>query len=157
MSHVYYHIYYHAVWGTKNRIDLIDDRINEIIKEAVNVKSKELKGQVMEFNSYLDHCHALLTIPSKISVSEFLGQLKGFSSFEINRLSLEEGIEWQRGFGVLTLSDKGLPFIKRYIKNQNNHHQNNELVDILEYIPEPKTKEKLRVKDEDAPGVIAPS
>ena len=74
----------------------------------------------------------LSTIPTTISVSEFIGQIKGFCAFEINKLYGDKYIEWQEGFGVVTLSRTGIPFVKKYIKNQKKHHLENTIVDILE-------------------------
>ena len=136
MPKIYYQTFYHAIWSTKKRIELIDEHINMLLKQLIHEKSKELKGMLIECNSYLDHCHALLSIPPKISASDFIGQLKGFSSYEINKIMADVEIKWQRGFGVITLSAKGMPLVKRYIQNQEQHHKNNELIDILEYIPD---------------------
>ncbi len=45
----------------------------------------------------------------------------------------EKSFYWQSGFGVLSLFEKGIPFVKHYIKNQKQHHKDNRnLIDILE-------------------------
>ena len=137
MPNIYYKTYYHAIWSTKNRVESIDEQINALLKRAIFKKTKDLKGILIEYNSYLDHCHLLATIPPKISVSEFIGQIKGFSSHEINKTA-DDSIKWQRGFGVVTLSEKGVPFIKKYIQNQKQHYKNDKLIDMLEHIPEEK-------------------
>jgi len=141
MSNVYYKIYYHIIWGTKNRLDLIDSSINIILNNSIRKKAKELKGELISFNSYIDHCHSLLIIPPKISISNFIGQLKGFSAHEVNKIKGSESIKWQRGFGVLSLSKKGIAFVKNYIQNQQKHHKNNRLIDILEIIPSTELEE----------------
>ncbi len=138
MSNVYYELYYHIIWSTKKRIELIDDGIGKILKENILKKIKELEAQQLEFNSYLDHCHLLATIPPKISISDFVGKIKGYSSYEINKIKGEKYIQWQRGFGVLSLNKKGILFVKKYIKNQRQHHKNKTVIDVLEFVPEEK-------------------
>lgn len=138
MSNTYYELYYHIIWGTKKRMKLIDDNIGILLKEKILKKIKELKLQMLEFNSYLDHCHLLATISPKISISDFVGKIKGYSSYEINKIKGEKCMQWQNGFGVLSLSKKGLPFVKKYIQNQKQHHENKTAIDILEFVPEEK-------------------
>ena len=138
MSNTYYELYYHIIWGTKKRMELIDDDIGILLKDKVLKKVKELKSQMLEFNSYIDHCHLLATIPPKISISDFVGKVKGYSSYEINKIRGEKCIQWQRGFGALSLSKKGLPFVIKYIQNQKQHHENKTVIDILEFVPEEK-------------------
>jgi len=133
MSNVYYEIYYHIIWTTKRRLELISEDIEEMVKKFIIQKVKELEGQPLEFNSVSDHCHLLSIIPPKISVSDFVGKIKGYSSHEVNKIKGEKFIQWQRGFGVLSLSKKGLPFIRQYIKNQKDHHKNNTIIGILEH------------------------
>jgi len=135
MPSIYYKTYYHVIWSTKYGTDSINEKINKILYEAVHKKIKEQKGSLLEFNSYLDHCHCLCVIPPKISASDFVGQIKGYSSYETNRITNEECLKWQRGFGILTLSEKGVPFVKKYIQNQEKHHQDNSTVATLEFIP----------------------
>ena len=138
MSNTYYELYYHIIWGTKKRMELIDEYIDKLLKEKVLKKIKELESQQLEFNTYLDHCHLLATIPPKISISDFVGKIKGYSSHEINKIRGEKCIQWQSGFGVLSLSKKGVPFVKKYIQNQKQHHKNKTVIDILEFVPEEK-------------------
>jgi len=135
MSHIYYELYYHIVWGTKNRMELITNDIEELLKNLVDKKVNKLGGQQLEFNCVTDHCHSLLKIPPQISISDFTGQIKGYSAHEINLLRGNKYLAWQQGFGIVSLSKKGVPFVRKYIQNQKQHHMNNSIINILEYIP----------------------
>lgn len=101
-------------------MELIDDDIGILLKEKILKKIKELKSQMLEFNSYLDHCHLLATIPPKISISDFVGKIKGYSSYEINKIRGEKCIQWQRGFGILSLSKKARHLLKNIFKTKNS-------------------------------------
>jgi putative transposase len=137
MPHIYYELYYHVIWSTKEREDVIDDDLNILLKKKVLLKINELGGVFLEFNSYIDHCHLLVSIPPhKINISDFIGQIKGFSACEINKIKGEKHLKWQQGYGILSLSKKGLPFIRKYIQNQKEHHEKNEVIKILEFMPD---------------------
>ena len=59
MSHVYCELYYHLIWSTKNRLDLIDEEIEKLLKIFISKKIRSLNGREIEFNAYIDHCHLL--------------------------------------------------------------------------------------------------
>ena len=50
MSNTYYELYYHIIWATKKRMELIDEHIDKLLKEKILKKIKELKAQQLEFN-----------------------------------------------------------------------------------------------------------
>ena len=138
MLNTYYELYYHIIWATKKRMELIDDEVDKILREKIFNKIRELKAQEIEFNAYLTHCHLLSTIPPKISISDFVGRIKGYSSHEVNKIRGEKCLQWQRGFGVLSLSKKGIPFVRKYIQNQKQHHENKTVIDVMEFVPDEK-------------------
>ena len=134
MSHIYYELYYHIIWGTKYRFDLITDEISMMIEDALSRKIIQLGGQQLEYNSVEDHCHLLAKIPPPISISDFIGQIKGYSSHEVNQQKGDKYLNWQQGFGVVSLSQKGIPFVRKYIQKQKQHHKDGNIIPMLEYI-----------------------
>lgn len=135
MSQSFYRLYYHIIWGTKYREKTITPEIEKLLKGYMPEKIKAGGGTFMALNMTTDHLHLLTSIPPKVSVAEFVHQIKGSSSHLIN-LSLERRtFYWQSGYGVLSLSAKGIPFVTKYIINQKQKHANNNLIDVLEYAP----------------------
>ena len=59
MSKVYYEVYYHLIWTTKKRRELINYEVEKILIEVINGKCRELKAKLIEFNTYYNHCHQL--------------------------------------------------------------------------------------------------
>jgi len=140
MSQSFYRLYYHIVWGTKYRERTITPEIEKLLKEYIPKKIKASGGTFMALNMTADHLHLLASIPPKTSVAEFVHKIKGSSSHLIN-LNLErKTFYWQSGYGVLTLSEKGTPFVTGYIINQKQKHANNDLINVLEYIPAEEDK-----------------
>jgi REP element-mobilizing transposase RayT len=136
MPQSFYKLYYHIIWSTKLRVPSIIDVIEAWLKEYIPKKISEYEGKQLALNMVENHLHLLVSIPPKISISEFIHKIKGSSSHYVNLMQNEKGFYWQSGYGVLSLSEKGIPFVKQYIDRQKEEHKNNELLDILEFMPE---------------------
>jgi len=133
MSQSFYKLYYHVIWTTKDRQPIISPFVGALLKEVIPKTIQKYGGLYFVFNAVDDHVHLLTSIPPKISISEFVNKIKGSSSHHINISQNEKSFYWQSGFGILSLSEKGIPFVKQYIKNQKQHHKNNRnLINILE-------------------------
>ena len=132
MPSSYYQLYYHLVWTTKKRLPLITREIETTLKEYIPGKAAEYGGQQIELNMVEDHLHWLGSIPPKISIAKFIHDLKGSSSYYINIAKGEKLFYWQSGYGVVSLSKKGVPFVRDYIKNQKLRHTRYDVLDVLE-------------------------
>ena len=134
MPQTFYKLYYHIIWATKKRLPLINPEIEKLVKRYIPNKITEYSGKQLALNMVEDHIHLLASIPPKISIADFVHKIKGSSSHYINALQGGKNFYWQSGYGIVSLSEKGVPFVKEYIDNQKQKHQNNDLVDILECI-----------------------
>jgi len=60
----------------------------------------------------------------KVAVADTIKQLKGSSSFWLNKNEfIKDKFSWQRGYGVFSISEKHIPRVSKYIKNQEEHHK----------------------------------
>ena len=123
LAHTKYICKYHIVFAPKYRRKVFfnDKRaeIRDIIKTLCDWKSVEiLEGEICP-----DHIHLLVSIPPKISVSSFMGYLKGKSSLMIfqkfgnMKFAYRNREFWCRGYYVDTVG-KNTKAIKEYIANQ---------------------------------------
>jgi len=135
MAQSYYKLYYHIIWGTKRRLPLITPDIELLINDYLPKKIIEYEGLQLAINMVEDHIHLLVSIPPKISIAEFVHNIKGNTTYYINTNQGEQSFYWQSGYGVLSLSARGIPFVKEYIVNQKSRHANKNLINVLEYIP----------------------
>ncbi len=93
----------------------------------------------MEAEMCVDHVHMLVEIPPKMSVSGFVGFLKGKSSLLLHErhgnLKYKHGNRsfWCRGYYVDT-AGKNAKRIAEYIQNQIKEDQVNEQLTFKEYI-----------------------
>lgn len=93
--------------------------VRDIIKTLCNYKGVE----IIEGAVYIDHVHLCVSIPPKMSVSEFMGYLKGKSALMIFDKHPELQNKWNkafwaRGYYVTTIGNVTEETIKKYIQEQ---------------------------------------
>ena len=123
LSHTKWNCKYHIVFAPKyRRKEFYGSKrleIGAILRELCSWK----EVNIIEAEVCLDHVHMLLEIPPKISVSSFMGFLKGKSSIMIyekwgNLKYKYRGRQfWCRGYNVDT-AGKNAKAIQEYIQNQ---------------------------------------
>ena len=150
LAHTSWNCKYHIVFAPKYRRQIIYGKykttIGRIIRELC-----ERKGVIIhEANASKDHIHMLVSIPPKLSVSSFMGYLKGKSSLMIfdryANLKYRYGNRkfWCRGYFVDTVG-RNKEKIEEYIRNQVREDQVAEQLSLFE-ATDPFTGEKYRRK-----------
>lgn len=131
----YWQLYYHIVWSTKYREPTITPKREKVLFDLIRSKAYGLDGTVHALNGDVNHVHLVASIPPKISVAHFVGQVKGVSSARYNaevRANLESRFYWQDGYGIFSFDQKRLPYVVEYVRRQKEHHRNNQIIPILE-------------------------
>jgi len=71
-----------------------------------------------------DHVHALIDLPTNITIEDCVKLLKGSSSYHTNLNKLiKTKFSWGRGYGAFSVSASQLKKVETYIKNQEEHHR----------------------------------
>ena len=83
LAHTKWNCKYHIVFAPKYRRKLFFDEKRKEIREILRTLCKWKGVEVIEGEICPDHIHILVSIPPKISVSGFMGYLKGKSSLII--------------------------------------------------------------------------
>ena len=71
---------YHIVFSPKYRRKMIYNQYRESLQEIIRTLCKYKGVEILEGHMMPDHVHLGLNIPPKISVSSFMGYLKGKSA-----------------------------------------------------------------------------
>lgn len=131
----HWRLFYHFVWGTKNREPVIAPEWEDSLHNAVAAKAADLGAFVHAVGGIEDHVHLVVSVPPKIALSTFIGQVKGNSSHFVNH-ELDAGIYfgWQAEYGVVSFGGKMLDMVVRYAKNQRKHHANGTTIAMLEQV-----------------------
>jgi len=133
MSHVFHQLYYHFTWATQSREHLIDRSWRPQLLEILNEEVKTRGGIPIRHNAMPDHAHLLCRLPPTVLIADFIGQLKGATSFRVNReIKPKFKLHWQEGYGVLTLRKDEITKVSRYIDQQEEHHRRGRLSNLLE-------------------------
>lgn len=139
IAHTAWNCKYHIVFAPKYRRQVIYGKIKADIGQIIR-KLCEWKGvEIIEAEACPDHIHLLVSVPPKISVSSFMGYLKGKSSLMIfdkhANLKYRYGNRefWCRGYYVDTVG-KNKKAIAEYIANQLKEDKEMEQMTIFEKI-----------------------
>lgn len=123
LSHSKWRCKYHIVFAPKYRRQAIYGEIKRDIGKILRQLCENKGVRIIEAELCKDHIHMLVEIPPNISVSQFVGYLKGKSSLMIfdrhANLKYKYGNRhfWCRGYYVDTVG-KNEKVIQEYIKNQ---------------------------------------
>lgn len=138
LSHTKWMCKYHIVFTLKYRRKIIyyqyKESMRDILKQLCNFKGVEiLKGHLMN-----DHIHMLVSIPPKMSVSTFMGYLKGKSVLMMfdkhANLKYKFGNRnfWAEGYYVSTVGLNEATILK-YIQEQEKQDIAMDKLSVKEY------------------------
>ena len=138
LSHTKYYIRYHIIFTPKYRRKIIYSSLRKDIGEYLSRLCKYKGVKLIEGHLMPDHVHMLVSIPPKLSVSQFMGYLKGKSAmmiFEYHaNLKYKFGNRhfWADGYYVSTV---GLneETIKKYIRDKEKDDIAKDKLSVKEY------------------------
>ena len=131
LSHTKWMCKYHIVFTPKYRRKIIYNQyktsIRDILKQLCAYKGVEIiEGHLMP-----DHVHMLVSIPPKMSVSSFMGYLKGKSALMIFDKHANRHF-WAEGYYVSTVGLNEAT-IKKYRQEQESHDIAMDKLSVKEY------------------------
>ena len=139
LEHTKWRCQYHVVFAPKFRRKAIYNELRADIGMILRKLCEQKGVEIIEANAYPDHIHMLLSIPSKYSVSQIMGYLKGKSSLMIfdrhANLKYKYGNRhfWARGYFVDTVG-RNKKQIEEYIKNQMEEDELLDQMTLKEYV-----------------------
>ena len=126
MSRNYYsELNLHIVWHTKNSMPLLTPAVEPLAHEFLKSRIVGTPGAfIHEIGGIENHVHLAVTIPPTLLISDWIGQLKGGSSHDVNQKvgKLQKVLQWQIGYGVVSFGTGDLEWVKAYVRNQREHH-----------------------------------
>ncbi len=79
-----------------------------------------------------DHVHLVASIPPRLAIADFVGRLKGASSYAANGIPREARFAWQAEYGILSFGEKALPTVVDCVRNQPARHASSNIWPTLE-------------------------
>ena len=138
LAHTKWMCKYHIVFTPKYRRKAIYGELREDIRENIRKLCKYKGVEIIEGHMMKDHVHLLVSIPPKMSVSSFMGYLKGKSALMIfdehANLKYKYGNRhfWAEGYYVSTVGLNEAT-IKKYIAEQDKRDIALDKLSVKEY------------------------
>lgn len=119
MGHTYTVALFHVVFSTKQRAPEIPD----IAKLAAYLRgvANNLQIKAVEIGGTSNHVHALIGLPSTMSIADAVQKLKSNSSRWLRESGAFSG--WQTGYGAFSVSASNVSAVRAYIRDQEEHHR----------------------------------
>ena len=139
LAHTKWNCKYHIVFAPKYRRKVIYGKIKVDIGKILRKLCEQKGVEIIEANLCPDHIHMLVSIPPKMSVSSFVGYLKGKSSLMIfdrhANMKYRYGNRkfWCKGYYVDTVG-RNKKVIQEYIKNQLQEDIAGDQISMKEYV-----------------------
>jgi len=123
---------YHIVFVPKYRFRILTGEVAQEVDRCIRAFIEQQKAELVELSIQADHVHLLVFVPPKISVSNFVGVLKGRTAIRIfNRFRKLKNKPywgnhfWSRGYCVDTVGlDEEM--VRKYVKYQMQEEQKQE-------------------------------
>ncbi len=126
LSHALWHCQYHMVWVPKYRYRILTGNIANEVSKCIKTFSDQKECEVTELNIQNDHVHLLVFVPPKISISSYVGMVKGRTAIRVfNKFRhLKEkpfwgNHFWAEGYCVDTVG-LDAEMIQKYVKYQEH-------------------------------------
>ena len=138
-AHTTWRCQYHLVFAPKFRRKAIYGELRADIGKILRKLCEEKNVEIIEAEACIDHVHMLVSMPPHLSVSQFMGFLKGKSTLMIfdrhANLKYKYGSRhfWCRGYYVDTVG-KNKKVIEEYIRNQLSEDEMMDQITKKEYI-----------------------
>ena len=138
LAHTKWLCKYHIVFTPKYRRKVIYNKYREDLREILKMLCDWKGVEILEGHLMPDHIHMLVSIPPKISVSSFMGYLKGKSSLLMfdrhANLKYKYGNRrfWTEGYYVSTVGLNEAT-IRKYIREQENADIAQDKLSLKEY------------------------
>ena len=114
----------HAVWSTKNRAPLIDEKLKPELLSHLKENSIKKEIFIDTMNCLEDHIHLLISLGSEQTISKVLQLIKGESSRWVNQQQLIKNyFDWQNDYFAVSVSESMIDKVRAYISNQEQHHK----------------------------------
>jgi putative transposase len=129
-SHIW--VWVHYMWSTKNRRPFITANLKYTLYDHIRENAQNKKIHLDFINGTSDHVHLLISLSGEQTIANIAQLIKGESSKWINESGyLKQKFEWQNEYIAVSVSKSIVPKVRKYIKNQEEHHRKKSFAEEL--------------------------
>jgi putative transposase len=129
LLHSIWHCQYHFVWVPKYRLRILEGEVASEVSNCVRTFSEQKNCEIVELNVRIDHVHLIAMVPPKISISDYMGIIKGrtairvFNKFrKLKKKPYWGNHFWAKGYCVDTIG-LDAEMIRKYVKFQEDQER----------------------------------
>ena len=113
----------HITWATYRRYPFLTPDLEKRVYGCITGELDRLGSTLLAIGGVTDHVHLIVMLPSKISLSKLVQQVKGVSSHLAGQIiGPTEGFKWQEGFGAFGLCRPSMDIACAYVRRQKECH-----------------------------------
>jgi putative transposase len=116
-------LFYHIVFGTKNREPFLAPRLLDPTHAYLGGCIRTAGGEAIQIGGISDHAHLLLRLKATHCVAELMRDIKKASSQWLRDDVRLRGFHWQDGYSAFSVSRKQVDGVQQYVANQEEHHR----------------------------------
>lgn len=132
MAQTIFSAYFHIVFSTKHRADLIAPEIEAELYAYIGGIIRNFDGKLLAADGTPNHSHLLVSVNKSHLVPAMVGTVKRESTKWIKQWGgMLSKFGWQDGYAAFSVGHSQLPAVKRYIAEQKEHHRNKLFKDEL--------------------------
>ncbi|MCF7796387.1 MAG: IS200/IS605 family transposase [Lentisphaeria bacterium] len=114
----------HLIWSTKNRQPLLAKSFRQKAFYHMRENAQSKGFYIDHINGTANHVHLLISLPAKVSLSDWVRLVKGESSNWINKQDfIKIRFGWQEEYIGISYNESDLNIVREYIRNQEEHHK----------------------------------
>ena len=116
--------YYHAVFSTRGRAELITPDLEDRLYPFVGGIVRDLRCTLIAINGTPDHVHLLVRYRADLAHSDLIRHVKARSSKWVHEtFPALADFAWQEGYGGFTVSASATDAVAAYVREQKAHHK----------------------------------
>ena len=112
----------HLIYSTKNRQPMLTPAIRPKLFAYQAGIMQEWGSPAIVLGGVADHVHMLFVLSKNLALCKVVEQVKKGSSKWIKTQG-DAAFSWQNGYGAFSVSQSQVTHVKRYIEQQEAHHQ----------------------------------
>jgi REP-associated tyrosine transposase len=114
----------HLVFSTKHREPFITGAVESELHPYMATIFREHDSPSLIIDGTADHIHALVALGRTITVAKLVEEVKtGSSKWVKTKGPGLRNFHWQKGYGAFSIGQSNVERLKRYIRNQKEHHR----------------------------------
>jgi len=114
----------HFTWSTAGREPWINLEWHEPLYRFIGGIMNNKRAKLLSAGGMYDHIHLFASLPSTISLADFVNAVKSNSSRWIHQnYRNARAFAWQEGYGAFSVSKSEEQKVMKYVRNQVLHHR----------------------------------